>query len=121
MFQLHNTDVQFIVLIFTQLCNSSCFQSHVSLSVCVTNLLVVVESDISSASSVTAHVLVFTLVTPPSICKFPLPKILWLFTVLMLVPLTKAFCLPLNVEKSSFVKYQSALAEAVPNLVLIVA
>ena len=42
---------------------ASCFQLHVDLSVAVTNLLVVVESDISSASRVTAHVLEFTLVT----------------------------------------------------------
>ena len=37
----------------------------------------------------------------------------------MFVQLTNCACLPLNVEKSSFAKYQSALAEAAPNLVLI--
>jgi hypothetical protein len=63
MSQLHNIDVQFIVLMFTQLCNSSCFQSQASLSVCVTNLFVVDVSLISSAFNTTAHVLVFTLVT----------------------------------------------------------
>lgn len=31
--QLHNIEVQLIVLIFTELTNSSCFQSHESLSV----------------------------------------------------------------------------------------
>jgi hypothetical protein len=39
----------------------------------------------------------------------------------MFVQLTNVSCLPLNVAKSSFVKYQSALAEADHNLVLIVA
>jgi hypothetical protein len=63
MSQLHNIEVQFIVLMFTQLCNSSCFQSQASLSVCVTNLFVVDVSLISSAFNTTAHVLVFTLVT----------------------------------------------------------
>ena len=42
---------------------ASCFQLQVDFSVLVTNLFVVVESDISSASKVTAHVLEFTLVT----------------------------------------------------------
>jgi hypothetical protein len=55
-FQLHNIDVQFIVLIFTQLSNSSCFQSQASLSVCVTNLFVVDVSLILSAFNVTAQV-----------------------------------------------------------------
>jgi hypothetical protein len=42
---------------------ASCFPLHVVLSVAVTNLFVVVLSEISSALSVTAHVLLFTLVT----------------------------------------------------------
>jgi hypothetical protein len=41
--------------------------------------------------------------------------------VVYAVCVVRAFCLPLNVAKSSLVKYQSALDEAVPNLVLIVA
>jgi hypothetical protein len=48
---------------FVQDTKASCFQLHVVLSDAVTNLLVVVESDISSALSTTAHVLVFTLDT----------------------------------------------------------
>lgn len=38
---------------------------HVVISLAVTNLLVVVESDISSAFNVTAQVWLFTLVTQP--------------------------------------------------------
>jgi hypothetical protein len=53
--------------------------------------------------------------------KFQLPRILFQFIVFMFVQLTNVSCLPLNVAKSSFVKYQSALAEADHNLVLIVA
>lgn len=46
---------------------ASCLPLHVDLSLAVTNLFVVVESDISSASRVTAHVSQFTLVTGKSI------------------------------------------------------
>jgi hypothetical protein len=48
---------------FVQDTKASCFQLHVVLSDAVTNLLVVVESDISSALSTTAHVCPFTELT----------------------------------------------------------
>jgi len=72
MSQLHNIEVQFIVLMFTQLSNSSCLPSQASLSVCVTNLLVVDVSLISSAFNVTAQWLPFTLVTHVELVKNPL-------------------------------------------------
>jgi hypothetical protein len=50
-------------LIHVQALIVSCFQFHVVLSLAVTNLFVVVLSLISSAFNVTAHVLLFTLVT----------------------------------------------------------
>jgi hypothetical protein len=63
MFQLPKIEFQFIVFMLVQLTNASCFPLHVVLSDAVTNLLVVEESDISSAFNTTAHVLVFTLDT----------------------------------------------------------
>ena len=77
---------------FVQLTKASCFQLHVVFSLDVTNLLVVVESDISSALSTTAHVLVFTLVTGNaifvSVIHVTCPRVLVVIVgTLVLVPL----------------------------------
>jgi hypothetical protein len=97
---------------FVQDTKASCFQLHVVLSDVVTNLLVVVESDMSSAFSTTAHVLVFTLDTGAagnaidvSVIHVTCPRVLVVIVgTLVLVPLEvyavcelRASCLLLHV------------------------
>jgi len=91
------TPACFTVIVPFPISSVSAFQFQVFFSAAVTNLLVVSVSSKSSGSNTTAPVLLFTLVTPPTISKSPVPKILCPLTVLILVPLTKRSCFQLQV------------------------
>jgi hypothetical protein len=95
MSQLHTTLVLFIVF-KSPLCKAV---AHA-----LAPLLISAKSDIVACTAI-----------------FHVHNTLVLFIVFMLVPLTRASCFQLNVAKSSFVRYQSALLVAAQSLVFIVA